>query len=102
MKKLLLTSFLFLAAAGTLVAQNRKPKKMKLQTSKTERVALQNQHIAEKKAAKSAALNTDQNKKAVSNTGLSDWDRKQIARKQAKRATATNSRQVELAPGGNN
>lgn len=60
MKKLLLTSFLFLAAAGTLMAQNRKPNKLKLQKSKTDRVAVQNQRLAEKKAAKLQTENTQQ------------------------------------------
>lgn len=100
MKKLLLTSFLFLAAAGTLVAQNRKPKKMKLQTSKTERVTLQNQRLAQKKAA---AANLDKNGKSAKETQLSEWDNKQIERKQAAKARSQHStNNVEVAPAGNN
>lgn len=58
MKKLLLTSFLFLAVTCTLMAQNREPKKLKLLKPKTERNAVQDQRIAEKKSAKLQTANT--------------------------------------------
>lgn len=55
MKKLLLSTFLFLAVSGSLMAQNKKTKKHSLQTPKTERVADKNNLIAKKKAKKAEA-----------------------------------------------
>jgi|GEM_PF-4728489 len=93
MKKLLLTSFLFLAAAGTMMAQNRKPNKLKLQKSKTDRVAIQNQRLAEKKAAK--LQSNDTQPEAQKN------DRLAKRRAAARTTPAPNSReamQVEKVP----
>lgn len=92
-------------AAGTIVAQNRKPKKSKLETPKSERSVMQDQRIAQKRAEKAATLNKE-NKEQTS-THLSAWDQQQISRKQdakaEKRKSGTShSMKAEIAPSSNN
>jgi hypothetical protein len=64
MKKLLLSSFLMLAAAGSLMAQDKKPKKQHFQSPKTERSAHESNMIAKKKA-KAAEASKVQSREAL-------------------------------------